>query len=176
MRLEVLQHLLHCGNRCLQCRIGVENHGISHALELIECDHGRYAACNDVDELRRLHALGNLNNLLPGSWRLNKCHVGASFDIGGRALYRVLKAMGREGISARNDDEIRVDPGVGGGTNFLNHVGRGDDALSGEMSASLWKFLILELDGIGPAAFENTDGACDVERVAETGVCVDDQR
>src|SRR5439155_7361388 len=133
------------------------------------------AAGNNIDELRRLQAPGNLNNLLLGPWRLNKCHVGASFDIGGRAFHRVFEAMGSDGISARNNDEIRIDPGVGGSTNLLNHVGRGYDVLSGEMSAPLRRFLILELDGIRPTAFENADGACDVERVAETGVHINDQ-
>src|SRR5262252_4264461 len=84
--------------------------------------------------------------------------------------------MGSDGISARNNDEVRINPGVDSGANFLNHVGKGDDVLSGEMPAPLGKLLILELDGVGPAAFENADGACDIERVAETGVSINDQR
>ena len=44
------------------------------------------------------------------------------------------------------------------------------------MSAPLRKFLVLELDGIGAAALEHLDGAADIDRIAEAGVGIDDQR
>ena len=119
----------------------------------------------------------NLIEFLEVTLTFRMCGEGRlRFNSTKHTFHRVLEAMGGNGIGARNNDEIRVDPGICGGTNFLNHVCRCDNALSREMSAPLGKLLILELDGIGPAAFENADGACNVERVAETGVCIDDQR
>ena len=44
------------------------------------------------------------------------------------------------------------------------------------MSAALGKFLVLELNGVGAAALEHLDRVADIDRIAETGVGIDDQR
>ena len=100
----------------------------------------------------------------------------AVIDIGRRALHGVLEAVAGDGVGARDDDEIGVDPCVHRGVNFLHHFGAGDHALAGKMPALLGKILVLELDGIGAAALEHLNGARHVDRIAETGVGIDDQR
>ena len=71
---------------------------------------------------------------------------------------------------------VRIQPTVDGGVNFLNHLGERDHFLAGEMPAALGKYLVFDLDGVGPAALEHAHRAGHIDGVAETGIGIDDQR
>ena len=65
---------------------------------------------------------------------------------------------------------------VAGGADLLRHGARGDHALAGEMAAALGEFLVLELDRVGAGALQHLDRAGGVDRVAEAGIGIDDER
>ena len=69
--------------------------------------------------------LGNFAHLLFGARRLDEGDIGAGFDIGLRALDRVLEAVHGNGVGAGHDGEVAIVAGVHRGVNFLHHLGRG---------------------------------------------------
>jgi hypothetical protein len=65
--------------------------------------------------------------------------------IGGRALDRGLEAFGRDGVGARDDQEVAVAPRVHRGLHLRHHLGRRDHLLAGKVPAALGKDLVLDL-------------------------------
>ena len=94
-----------------------------------------------------------------GLRRLDEGHVGAGFVIGRGAVDRRLEAVGRDRVGARDDDEVEVGAGVGGGLHLGDHLRLRDRLLAVEMAAALRKHLVFDLDGVGAGALQQLDGA-----------------
>ena len=108
--------------------------------------------------------------------RLDEQHVGAGLAIErARARWRASKpstatASVRAMISVSRE-RARIDRRL----DLADHFLRRDQRLVVEMAAALGEVLVLELDGVGAGALEQTHGALDIERIAVAGVGVDDE-
>ena len=85
-----------------------------------------------------------------------KLDVGAGFAISGGAVDRRLETVGRDRVGARDDDEVEVGARVGGGLHLGDHLGLRDRLLAVEMAAAFRKHLVLDLDGVGAGALEQS--------------------
>ena len=111
-----------------------------------------------------------------GGRRLHEAHVGAGFEILCGALQRGLETFDRNGIGARDDDEIAVMQGIPHGVQARHHLGRGHQRLVVVMAAFLRKRLVLEVEGGDAGAFESAGRALRRQRIAVAGIRIGDDR
>src|SRR5262245_36035033 len=173
---KVAQRRLHALERRLQGDVGVDHPGIAQFFEPLVGQFRRASTEHDVEELRPRQAAGDIGDLLHGRGRFDEGDVGAGLPIGRGALERGGIAFWRNGVSARDDQEIAVAAGVDGGFDLLHHLGGRDHVFAREMAAALGKDLVLDLQGIGARALEQGNGAHHVHGIAEAGVGIDHER
>ena len=87
------------------------------------------------------------------------------------------KLVDAAGIGAGDDDQVVHRRGRRRRRGALAHIASVvDERLAREMAAALGQFLVFELNCGRAGRFELDDRSFDVERLAEAGVGVDDQR
>ncbi len=84
--------------------------------------------------------------------------------------------MDAAGIGAGDDDEIAVGAGGAGGADFRGHRLGLDQPLAREVPAALGQHLVLQVNARNAGALEEAHAALDVERLAEAGVGVAQER
>ena len=127
-----------------------------------------YLAAHDPQFLARLH------RVQPYEVRAAVAHVGdAAFE---RRLERA--ALGAEFVAARADHERRIDLVArgDGGADLADRFVERDAAPPGQRPRLLRRFLILDLHSGDARTHELADRIVHVDRVAETGVAVDEDR
>ena len=78
--------------------------------------------------------------------------VGARFQAGAGAIDRRVQALFLERVGARDDKEVLVGAGVGGGLDAVHHLRLGDDFLIGAVAAALLRHLVFQVHGAGAGA------------------------
>ena len=86
------------------------------------------------------------------------------------------KPFDRNRIGARDDDEVGIVQGIAHGLELLHHLFGRHDPLVVVMAALLGKGLILEMKGRDTGTFESACRRLRVERIAEAGIGVGDDR
>ena len=107
---------------------------------------------------------------------LGEDRVRAGLDIGGRAGDGGIQAFDVFCIGARHDEKILVPTRVDRGIYFLHHRVPADQQLIVEMTAALGQYLILDMASGKTRLLQLADRACDVHRLAEAGIGVDQRR
>jgi hypothetical protein len=75
-------------------------------------------------------------------------------------------------VGASNDYEVIVLPRISRGVYLLDHFVPTNDSLIVKMPAPLRSNLILNLYRVGPASLEHLYGSHNIQRIAESGVCI----
>ena len=174
--VQVAQDPRHREHRALQRGVGVEDPREAEAPELLARQHRRLAPEHDVADVNARHGGRNAGELLDRLRRLDEQHVGARFPVRRRPLERAVEPLDRVGIGARDDEEACVAPRVDRRLDLLHHLRGGNDVLAVEVPAALREDLVLELERVRACALERAHRALEVERIAEPGVRVDDDR
>ena len=174
--MQVLEDHLHPAHRSAQRRVGVEHNPEPQRAELAGRKLRGRSALNDVHQKRSVDPAADLVQLGGRLGRLDEDHVGAGLAVELGALKRRLEPEHLAGVGAGDDEQRVVGAGVEGGVQLGHHLGRRDDLLAGEVAAALGEGLILELNRVGAAPLERLHGPTDVQRSAEPGVGVDDDR
>ena len=125
--------------------------------------------------MRRLQATGNRFEVFEAFRSLDEGDVRARLDVAAGPLDGRLEAFDGTGIGAGDDNQI-LPPRVDRGPHLAHHLLQRDQLLAVEMTAPFGRVLVLDLNGAGAGLLQNANGVGDVDRVAETGVDVDDQR
>src|SRR5437016_3415185 len=98
-----------------------------------------------IGEQRHINLFCEIAKLLQTLQRFGKDRVRACSDILSRSLYCPIKTLHRARICSRDDHEIRIASRTYRGFDFANHLIDIDNRFPSEMSATLWKFLILDV-------------------------------
>ena len=93
-----------------------------------------------------------------------------------RPVERRLEPLDRAGIGTGEDHQVRIHARIDGGLELRDHLGFRDHVLAVEVSAALRICLVLEHDRVGAGALQQLDGAARVDRVAEAGIRVGEDR
>ena len=121
-------------------------------------------------------ALGDAGELLDVLDRLDEHDVGPGVDEPPRPLDRLVDAGDGDGVGPGDDDGVRRAARLDGDGDALDGVGEGDDLLVLEVAAALRRDLVLDLHGRRAGRLDLDDGAPHVQRAAEAGVDVGDDR
>ena len=113
--------------------------------------------------------------LLERAHRLGEDRVGTRIHERLGAVDRGVQPLDGPDVGARHDEEVRVAPRIGGGTDALDRGVLVDDGLAVEVAAALRVDLVLDVRAGEPGILERLDRAGDVHRLAEAGVGVDDR-
>ncbi|MCY1238474.1 hypothetical protein D9M72_512150 [compost metagenome] len=123
-----------------------------------------------------MQALRQRANLVGRGDGFDEQDVGAGLAELLRALDRGLEAQRRRRVGAGHDEQVGVGAGIDGGLDLVDGFLGGDHLLAREMAAALGRDLVLELDAVGARALQHAHRVAHVQRVAEAGVGIDDQR
>ena len=119
---------------------------------------------------------GDLGDLRLRGRRLDEDHVGAGCHVGAGAIDRGRKSLDRDGVGARDDDEIGIVQRIAHRLELLHHLGGRHERLVVVVPALLRERLILEMKRRDARALEAARGLLGVERIAVAGVGVGDDR
>ena len=136
---------------------------------------GGLAAQDHVQQLRRAEALGNGLQILKTFRRLDEGHIRARFDVALSALDRRLEALDGAGVRSGDDDHALA-ARIHSRAHLADHLVRRDELLAGEMAAAFRRVLVLDLNGACAGLLQRPHRVRNVDRIAEAGVRVDDQR
>src|SRR6266496_2906160 len=128
-----------------------------------------------VGEQRHINLLCEIPELLQALQRFGKDRVGASSDIFPRALHCLIETFYRARVRSRDDHEVRIAPRTCGGFDFTNHLIDSDNRFPCEMSATLWKFLVLDVATGQACAFQLANCPRHILCATKTRVCVDNR-
>src|ERR1700720_547932 len=159
----------------LQGGVGVKYQAEPHFGRRFFVNNGCLASEHHVDQLRRLQAARDRLEVFEAFWSLDECDVRARLNVATGPLNGRLEALDGTGIGTCDDNQIlpsRVDRCP----YLAHHLLKGDQLLPVEMTASFWRMLVLDLNGAGAGLLQDANRVGDVDRVAKTGVDVDDQR
>jgi hypothetical protein len=92
------------------------------------------------------------------------------------APQRLLEADGGDRVGARDDEQIGVGPGLDRGADLANELASRNDLVSGEMTATLRRDLVLDVERRHVRRLVGLYGPPHVQRVSVAGVGVGDQR
>jgi hypothetical protein len=101
--------------------------------------------------------------------------IGAGLVVACGALDRALEAFDRDRVRAGDHERLARAPGIERRADLAAHLVRSDQSLTVEMPAPLRKILVLELNRVGARLLEPAHRAHDIERVAVTGVRINDE-
>ena len=121
-------------------------------------------------------SLANAANSSADLQRLGEDRVGPGVEVQLRPAHGVVEAVHAAGVGAGDDDEVRVAPGGDGGADLRRHLLRLDQRLAGQMPAPLRHLLVFEVNPGDAGRLEQPHRALDVQRFAEAGVGVAEQR
>ena len=176
MRLERRQDLVGGAQRRLQHGVGVEHAGKAHLRQAITTGIGRLAAKDDIGDLRHRQFPGDARHLVEISRRLDEGGVRAGLREGMGPVDGGIDPVDGAGIGAGDDLQILIAPCIDGGLDLGDHLRQRDHLLAGEMAAFLRKDLVFDLDAGGTRPLQHAHRAGHVDRVAEAGIGVDQQR
>ena len=125
--------------------------------------------------MRSAQTPGNGLHILQSFWRFDEGHIGAGFDIALSALDRRLETLNRAGVRSGDDDHPFA-ARVNRGPHLSDHLIGRNQLLAGEVAAAFRRVLVLDLNRAGANLLEDPDRVSDIDRVAEAGVGIDDQR
>ena len=134
------------------------------------------AAKHHVGDLRHANLRRNAPHLAGVARRFDERDVGARLRIGLRACNRGVDSFDRARIGPRDDLQILIDARVDRGLDLLHHLGARDHLLAAEVPALFRKDLVLDLDPRGAGALKQPDRPPDIERIAEAGIRVRQDR
>jgi hypothetical protein len=177
----------------------MNRHGILHALQRgrrekawIGCDldaevlqlarrqewrrRPRANAEPHIDLERPDHIAGDGCDVVAGHQRVREQEIGAGLVVEIEAADRLVEALDRGRVGARNDQEIRIEARGDGGSDLLDALFGRDHRLASEMAATLGPDLILDHDAGDAGALETADGEVSVDRIAVAGIGVGGKR
>jgi hypothetical protein len=93
-----------------------------------------------------------------------------------RALQRGLQPVHGARVGAGDDEQVGVAARVHRRAHLAHHLARVHHGLAGEVAAALGAGLVLQLHGVGAGALQRAHGVRHVDRIAEAGVGIHDQR
>src|SRR6266481_7850665 len=128
-----------------------------------------------IGEQRRINLFCEIPELLQTLQRFGKDRVAAGSDIFSRSLHCPIKTFYRARICSRDDHEIRIASRTYGSFDFANHLIDIDNRFPGEMSATLWKFLVLDVATGQACLFQLANRPRHIFCATKTCVCVDDR-
>src|SRR2546426_12824557 len=80
------------------------------------------------------------------------------------------------GIGPCDNYEVRVLPGINGGTYLLDHLVFGNDLLALHVATFLGPNLVLDVDSSHACSLKLADGALHIDRVAIASIGIGDER
>jgi hypothetical protein len=107
---------------------------------------------------------------------LGEQRIDAAGQVGLGALERGVQALDRQRVGARQDQGVGAAPRVQRRAQLAAHLGRGHHGLAVQVTTTFGETLVLELDHRRTRTLEGAHRALRVQRVAEAGVGVDDDR
>ena len=143
---------------------------------MIEIEDRGLAAGDHVEETGALDELGHRLDFGDRLRRFEEGHVGAGGECSVHAGDRLLEADDGAGIRARDQQEIRICPGRGGGANLRQIFVERDHRLVVEVAAFLREALVLDVEPGDAALLVLAHGPRHVELVAVAGIGVGDHR
>jgi len=129
-----------------------------------------------VGEQRRGHSLGEAAEFVGAFESFREDRVGAGGQVQLGPANGVVEPCDAAGIGAGDDDETWILPRRHGRAKPGDHSLRVNQALAGEMAATLGELLIFEVQPRGAGVFKESHGAFDVERLAEASVGIAQER
>ena len=75
------------------------------------------------------------------------------------AIHRGVEAFDRDGVGARDDQQVGIGARIDRGLDLGDHLGARDHLLALEVAAALGEHLVLDLDRVGAGALQHLDGA-----------------
>ena len=152
--LQVRQRALHAEERGLQCGIGVEHAGKAEPFESLVGQFRRLAAEHDVDDLRP-GQLSDRRDLLrrlsaPRRSLRRRRHRDTL-----RRGHRRVESLGRDGVGARDNDQVGIAAGVDGGLTLATISACGIISLPSKWPQRFGKHLVLDLDRVGAGALQH---------------------
>ena len=158
-------------------RAAAIEHDIDPGLaQLGRGEQGRVSEFGDVGKNRHADRVAKAAVLFQLAHGLGKDHVGAGLDAGHCALDRRLLSFDGQRVGARHDDEIVAGARIHRHLDPIDHFLFRDNRLARPMAAALGLDLILDVHPGRTGLFQRADGALDIERPAEPGIAVHQQR